>query len=111
MPVFPSLREEAKLGYDVKLSYPGYPIFLQFKLSDWLSRNPAKYFGYYDRPYYRIPITRRAHSRQHNLLKGLADGGEQHVYYVAPQFHTIEEFDDAYSSSSIMQKSRWMPLR
>ena len=41
-PLFPSLRQEARLGYDVKLDRPGLPLFLQFKLSDCMVSNRAK---------------------------------------------------------------------
>jgi hypothetical protein len=37
-PVFPSLIEEGKQGggYDLRLDRPGQPLFLQFKLSDYM---------------------------------------------------------------------------
>ncbi len=38
-PVFPSLREEGNLGYDVQI--PGLPLFLQFKLSDEMVSSTA----------------------------------------------------------------------
>ena len=98
------------MGYDVRLGYRGLPIYLQFKLSDWLSRGRAKYLRYYRRPYYRIPIASRRRSNQHNLLKDLADAGEEHIYYVAPLFHRLEEFNDAYVANQMTQRSNWFPL-
>lgn len=45
-PVYPSLIEEGRPGggYDVKLQYPFMPIFLQFKLSDYVKRRIAREF-------------------------------------------------------------------
>ena len=53
-PEFPSLYAEGQLGggYDVKISF-GIPIFLQFKLSDYLSRSSAKEFKTIGGPYCR----------------------------------------------------------
>jgi hypothetical protein len=52
MPTFPSLIEEGKIGgYDVKLQLSGLPLFLQFKLSDYLGKT-AKYYKNFDEPYY-----------------------------------------------------------
>ena|SRR2546425_11388435 len=41
-PVFPSLLEEGKVGYDVKLQRRGVPIFLQFKVSERMVRATAR---------------------------------------------------------------------
>ena len=56
-PHFPFLVEEGKVGYDLKLGFPGLPTYLQFKLSDRLTRRPAKYRDNYDEPYVRFDIT------------------------------------------------------
>ena len=44
-PHFPSLVQEGKIGYDVKLGFPGLPVYLQFKLSDRLTRRPSQILG------------------------------------------------------------------
>ena len=31
-PTFPTQREEAKVGYNLELRFPGFSLFLQFKL-------------------------------------------------------------------------------
>ena len=109
-PVFPSLRDEATKGWDVRLNYPGYPVFLQFKLSDRLERTYAKYWPYYRRPYFRVDITPLTRSRQHNLLKKLADSGVGRVSYEAPLFYQTREFDDAYTSDNIIDRSISIPV-
>jgi len=42
-PVFPSLVAEGREGggYDVRIEISGIPLFLQFKLSDYMKRNRA----------------------------------------------------------------------
>ena len=109
-PVFPSLRDEATKGWDVRLNYPGFPVFLQFKLSDRLERTNAKYWPYYRKPYFRIDITPLTRSRQHNLLKKLADSGVGRVSYEAPLFYQTREFDDAYISGKIIDRSISIPV-
>ena len=110
VPVFPSLRAEGTKGWDVHLKFPGVPFFLQFKLSDLLLRSNAKYWPYYGRPYFRIDITPLSRSRQHNLLKELNDSGHDNVYYAAPFFHTIRQFNEAYLSDEVIQQSLLVPL-
>ena len=42
VPVYPSLFDEGRLGYDVALERGGVPVFLQFKLSHYMVRKTAK---------------------------------------------------------------------
>lgn len=111
-PLLPSTREEGKLGFDLKIiPKSGYPIFLQFKLADYLKRSNSKYIkdGSYDEPYYRVAIYNQNRSRQHNILWDLADKGEQ-VSYVAPIFHTQNDFDKNFTSSGIYKGSAFFNL-
>jgi hypothetical protein len=88
-PVFPSLYEEGKKGgYDVKIPLAGIPIFLQFKLSDYLKKKSAREYqtGLLGVPYYRMHLRPLRHSDQHNLLLDLEAAGEA-VFYIAPEFH------------------------
>ena len=109
VPHFPSLVEEGKVGYDVKLGFPGIPIYLQFKLSDYLTRRPAKYWDNYHEPYFRLDITPLTVSQQHNLLKDLADSGEE-VFYVSPLFWRTTQFNEAFRDSQVAARSMWLPL-
>lgn len=106
-PVFPSLYEEGKIGgYDVKIPMVGTPIFLQFKLSHYLSRKNSKEIknGLFSSPYYRMHIRPAKHSNQHELLRSLESSGEN-VFYIAPEFHSISELNSSYLSSSIISNS------
>ena len=44
-PHFPSLVEEGKVGYDLKLGFPGLPTYIQFKLSDRLNAPSSQILG------------------------------------------------------------------
>ena len=107
-PSFPSLRSEGAQGggFDVKLDLPGYPLFLQFKLSDCMI-GPTAYEArqrLFTTPFFRMHIRPQKRSRQHKLLLDLEATGKA-VYYVAPAFHQEQEFNLAYTSRSILTKS------
>ncbi|GAI37645.1 unnamed protein product, partial [marine sediment metagenome] len=105
-PRFPSLRAEGQPGggHDVELPFIGRPLFLQFKLSHYLWRSNASEWDLYGRPYYRIYLRPLRHSKQHNLLIDLEQGGND-VYYVAPEFYAIEELDEYYSTYTVSDHS------
>lgn len=108
-PIFPSLIAEGKAGggYDVKLEAPGLPMFLQFKRSDCLSRRNAREIAAgvaLSVPYYRLEITGRADSRQHEMLLEL-DQAPNLVFYAAPMFHKKTEFDSAFLARTVRQRS------
>jgi hypothetical protein len=111
-PVFPSLWEEGKKGFDVELlrlgikpNHPGRPLFLQFKLSELITRQRStqKEVGYYTPPFYRVPLrTRRPN--QHQLLRKLEARGNE-VYYIAPAFHTTADLNQNYTDTAIVSNS------
>lgn len=108
-PVFPSLIEEGRPGggYDVKLQSPGIPLFLQFKRSDCLSRRSAREIqngAPLTTPFYRIEITAKADSAQHEMLIDL-DQAPNLVFYAAPMFHQKAEFDAAFLGGHVRQRS------
>ena len=109
VPIFPNLVEEGRVGggYDVNLAGPGFPLFLQFKLSQEVERRPT-WLGMsrtsLNMPHYRFQIRARKKSRQHDLLLEL-DNGKNHVFYVAPRFDTDEEFSEAYLKSKLLDDS------
>lgn len=106
-PRFPSLYEEGKTGgYDVKLPMAGKPVFLQFKLSDYLERRNAKEFrnGTMSAPYYRMHLRPSRHSDQHQLLLDLENSGES-VFYIAPEFHLPAELNQHYLGKRVVVNS------
>jgi len=97
-PVFPSLLEEGQVGYDVQLQRRGIPLFLQFKLSECIVRSTAVEFKHQlpvSLPFYRMLLRLARHSDQHELLCDLEATGAK-VRYVAPMFHTTDQFNQAY---------------
>lgn len=107
-PAFPSLVEEGQPGggYDVMLERCGVPIFLQFKLSDCMVRATAFEVqqGRLTNPFYRMHLRPARHSDQHQMLCDLEATGAT-VRYVAPMFHRATEFNDAYITGQVLQRS------
>ena len=106
-PSFPSLRSEGtEGGYDVKLDLPGFPLFLQFKLSDYMVRGTAYEAkqGLFTTPFFRMHLRPLKRSRQHQLLLNWEATGKA-VYYIAPAFFKEPDFNLAYTSGSILRKS------
>ena len=107
-PMFPSLYDEGQPGggYDVKIPIVGYPVFLQFKLSDQLERANSKEYksGLLGLPYYRMYIRPAKHSDQHTLLLDLEASGEA-VFYVAPEFHLPAELNSFYLNRTVVFNS------
>ena len=100
-PQFPSLQQEGKTGgYDVAL--PGIAVFLQFKLSEELTRRSALDYQMLGLPYYRFSIRAGKHSKQHTLLSALEATGA-YVFYVAPCFRTMADLSSHYRQQTVMQ--------
>ena len=110
-PVLPSLQKEKDEGWDAHLPLQGVDFYYQFKLSDHLSRGNARYIadGTYSGPYYRLSLHRRDNNRQHQRLRKLIEASPN-VFYVAPQFDTIDDFNAAFLSSQITDQSRLIPV-
>jgi hypothetical protein len=112
-PVFPSLLEEGKAGggYDVKMDFPGVPLFLQFKRSEWMTRKNARQYGEIlasgmriSVPFYRFALMETWKSAQHEMLCEL-DVLPNLVYYAAPRFHKVDEINDAWVSGAVSARS------
>jgi hypothetical protein len=110
-PVLPSLQKEKDEGWDAHLPLHGVDFYYQFKLSDHLSRGNASYIadGTYGGAYYRLSLHRRDNNRQHQRLRALTKASPN-VFYVAPEFDTIDDFNAAFLSSQITDRSRLIPV-
>jgi hypothetical protein len=114
-PIFPSLIEEGRPGggYDVNPDIPGFPLFLQFKRSDCMVRQSAREVGppyNFKNPFYRMKITERTRSAQHDMLIKL-DAGRNQVYYAAPLFHTVGELNRHYRGKTVSGNSFYIRPR
>jgi hypothetical protein len=109
-PVFPSLFQEGQegFGWDVQIPSAGVPLFLQFKLCDYMTRRSCFEVrdGGLDVPCYRMHL-RSAPSRQHQLLLDLEARGNE-VYYSAPAFHEPHELNEAFLTGSMRTRSVWI---
>lgn len=108
VPIYPSLYEEgqAGVGYDVKLSTPHLPLFLQFKLSHCMIRRNAYECkqGWFRVPFYRMKLRPAHFSNQHQSLLHLESLGNA-VFYVAPFFHLPDELNIHYLNRQILSNS------
>lgn len=106
VPVYPSLIEEAALGYDVLLDRAGVPLFLQFKLSHCMVRSSAMEVRQrvLTKPFYRMHLYARNESRQHERLMALEALGNE-VYYAAPEFHRHQQLNAAYLQRQVIAQS------
>jgi len=83
------------------------PVFLQFKLSDYMircSNSEEIQQGLFKGSFYRMHLRSRKHSKQHDLLLEL-EKTNQHVYYVTPLFYKPEELNEYYVKNQIINKS------
>ncbi|WP_374355651.1 hypothetical protein [Chitinimonas sp.] len=107
-PIFPSLNDEGKPGggYDVEIPFPGFPLFLQFKLSHRMVRYSAfeAQLGLLPTPFFRMHLRPTKHSQQHPMLLALEASGAP-VFYVAPHFDTPAELNDAYINRKVVERS------
>lgn len=110
-PILPSLRDEYELGYDAKLPKSGCDFYYQFKLSTHLKRTNAKFIadGTYVGPYYQIKLYANNCNHQHSVLWQHAQSN-QNTYYVAPEFPTIDDFNQAFLSNTVIDNSKLIPL-
>lgn len=109
--VLPSLQAEHDLGWDAHLPLDGIDFYYQFKLSDYLYRHNAKYMkdATYTNPYYRLALHKNDNNRQHRRLIQHAQANP-HTYYVAPEFNSVETFNDSFLQRQITQQSRMIPV-
>lgn len=109
-PVFPNLIQEARLGYDIRVNFPGVPLFFQFKLPELMRRATAFEIAGgscpgLTVPFFRISMMRRDISRQHALLVRLEKRYPGCVFYAAPALESGAEFDRAYNLGEVARRS------
>ncbi|MGN6210535.1 hypothetical protein [Asticcacaulis sp.] len=105
-PFLPNLRDEKKLAFDVGFKDKGVIVLLQFKLGHELQRfragkaMPTK--PELQRPFWRFPID--TSGTQFKILERHEKGGAR-VLYAAPRFKTWREYDTAFQTGKILEKS------
>lgn len=108
-PQMPSPQEEAELGFDAKLSGHWGALFLQFKISRFLTRPSAAQWPYWRAPYYRFDVKTDEVGEndwvQHNVLVQLEMSPDLDVYYMAPSFHAQVDLDEHWDAGTILDNS------
>ena len=110
LPVFPSLTFEGGPagGWDVKIPRTTIPLFLQFKISDFMKRSSCTEARQgFPVPCYRMHFRAARISKQHERLLALETAGQE-VYYCAPAFHRTSDLDQAFLTRQIAAKSLWL---
>jgi hypothetical protein len=107
-PIIPSLVEEGNVAYDAQIPLIGFPIFLQYKLSHYLTRRNARQWKYYNSRYYRFKIWPANVSNQHNELVALSQS-QLYVFYCSPVFYKKIDYISYHMSNQICQNSNFIP--
>ena len=109
-PIFPSLRQEGAPGggYDVELDVPGFPLFLQFKVSECMTRSTAREAGWVPIPFYRFAIRCVGALNQHNMLVDL-EMQRGNVFYVTSGLSNKVDFDLSFRRRIVAARSLWVP--
>lgn len=110
MPRIPNQVEEANGGYDVSIHGSIVSVFLQYKLSEKLTRKSAKEWDKFgSREYFRFKIYPDNKSKQHNTLVELAQKSKKNqVFYCAPAFTEMSEIEDYYNNREVALHSAFI---
>ena len=105
-PTFPTQRREEIVGSDVIMRIREgnnsiTPLFIQYKRSEQMVRSDAREWDDFGQEYLRFDIHT---ANQHNTLVDLCRGIGL-AYYVAPGFHTSEEYVEYHRQGSLGENS------
>jgi len=109
-PVFPNLIQEGTSGYDIRINFPGVPLFFQYKLPELMKKGTAfeianGHCPALSIPFFRIAMMRRDVSRQHELLIKLEARYPSNVFYATPCIASVDDFDKAYNGAAVARQS------
>src|ERR1017187_609919 len=106
-PVFLSLIAEGSSGggYDVKIPLYPVPIFLQFKIPQFVRRRSFKMPRGFNKPYLRMHL-RTKRPNQHRLLLDLEASGKL-VAYATPDFWRTGDLDKYFTAQEVHLKTRY----
>ena len=86
----------------------GFPLFLQFKASDYMKRRNAGESKLVGLPYFRFALHRKSQSNQQALLMALEKQGKT-VYYATPKIHEAVNLNSAFFDRQIVAGSLFVP--
>jgi hypothetical protein len=109
-PRFPSLRDEGKSeGYDLFLPLAGFPLYVQFKVCDYMRGDPRARevrAGCFTGPFFRMHLRSRKRSTQHDLLLAWERKGNA-VFYVGSALPSLGHFNQAYRTGTVLTTSAY----
>ena len=82
----------------------GYPLFLQFKASEYMKRRNAGESKLVGLPYFRFALHRKTQSNQHQLLIELEKKGYA-VFYATPKIHEAVNLNSAFFDCQVVASS------
>jgi len=82
----------------------GYPLFLQFKASEYMKRRNAGESKLVGLPYFRFALHRKTQSNQHQLLIELEKKGCA-VFYATPKIHEAVNLNSAFFDRQVVASS------
>src|SRR5262245_30660873 len=82
----------------------GYPLFLQFKASEYMKRRNAGESKLVGLPYFRFALHRKTQSNQHQLLIELEKKGCA-VFYATPKLHEAVNLNSAFFDHHVVASS------
>jgi len=100
-----SRKRRKKDGGDVADDAPrGYPLFIQFKASEYMKRRNAGESKLVGLPYFRFALHRKSQSNQHQLLIELEKKGCA-VFYATPKIHEAVNLNSAFFDRLVVASS------
>ena len=100
-----TLRRKKKDDGDAADAAPsGYPMFLQFKASEYMKRRNAGESKLVGLPYFRFALHRKTQSNQHQLLIELERKGCS-VFYATPKIHEAVNLNSAFFDHQVVASS------
>lgn len=109
----PTLREEGKLGYDMKVNLgdPGIPIFIQFKSPNRINDTEKAEIRFHtsaDAPELDLCISFRKNDKfkQHKMLRKIVKNvSPSFAYYTSPRFCSRDDLMTAFQEYAVHLKS------
>jgi hypothetical protein len=105
----PSRQKKRKKIDDGEAGNPlrGYPLFLQFKASEYMKRRNAGESKLVGLPYFRFALHRKTQSNQHQLLIELEKRGSA-VFYATPKIHEAVNLNSAFFDHQVVALSMFV---
>ncbi|MCI0388257.1 MAG: hypothetical protein MOB07_05775 [Acidobacteria bacterium] len=97
-------RKKKDSGDAVDDAPSGYPMFLQFKASEYMKRRNAGESKLVGLPYFRFALHRKTQSNQHQLLIELEKKGCA-VFYATPKIHEAVNLNSAFFDHQVVASS------